>query len=160
MEDNDEEHSAETFETVVTDLAESIVPLNRGQEELPDAQNTATLNYPGPFPCICSNPCYAKFSPQDIEGFRLQYLSLEKNELDIALLAKIACGIHISSETIKSKKGAQSERKASRTDYAHHGHKICRSFFKYLHCIGQDKLNALIKHYKANGVESRTHKNS
>lgn len=57
-----------------------------------------------------------------------------------------------------NKKKQQIERKAQRTDYHYHGYRICRDVFKYLHGIGQDKLNALIKHYKASGVEARVHK--
>ena len=78
----------------------------------------------------------------------------------MVLLSKIACGIHLDATTRNTKHSQQSERKSSRTDYLHHGHKICHDFFLYLHGIGKDKLTALLKHYKAQGVQAVIHKNS
>ena len=46
-----------------------------------------------------------------------------------------------------------------RTDFYHHGHRTCRETFKFMHSIGQDKLNALVKHYKQNGITPRLHGN-
>ena len=50
----------------------------------------------------------------------------------------------------------QKERKAQRTDFYHHSFRICRDVFKYIHAFSQDKLTALIAHYKS--VEARVHR--
>ncbi|GFR74827.1 hypothetical protein ElyMa_000439300 [Elysia marginata] len=111
------------------------------------------------FPCDCkAKPCYLNFGADDIKEIRYQYTSLTDKELDIAILSKIACGIHLDPTTRKSRKPVQTERKASRTDYLLHGHRICRPFFLFIHSIGFGKLTTLIKHYKENGVEERIHK--
>ncbi|XP_035246446.1 uncharacterized protein LOC118212563 [Anguilla anguilla] len=66
--------------------------------------------------------------------------------------------MHLSDTISRSRKREQTQRLAHRTDYYYHGHRICRDVFKYLHGVGQDKLNALMKHCKAAGVEARVHK--
>ena len=85
---------------------------------------------------------------------------MTREELDLAVLSKLACGIHLDQFTKKSKQKEQTERRASRTDYFFHGHKICRDFFKFMHSISQDRLTALIQHYKQSGVTPRIHKNA
>lgn len=84
---------------------------------------------------------------------------MSREELDIAILAKLSCGMHLSQLTCRSKQKEQTVRSSQRTDFFHHGLKICRQTFKYMHTVGQDKLNALIKHYKLHGVTPRTHGN-
>ena len=56
--------------------------------------------------------------------------------------------MHLSALTLRSRKKAQTERKAQRTDFCFHGSRICRETFKFIHNISQDKLTNLIKHYK------------
>lgn len=168
-------------------MAESIVPLRRGSSvpqtstqpptssvavetnrqpftvisnHLPSQHETdAPTTVPPTFPCSCKSACFNAFSQEDIDDWKCQYLALDGAELDICILSKISCGMHTEESTRQSKKGGQTNRKRTRTDYFHHGHKICVEFFKYLHSIGKDKLAALQEHYRANGVESRQHKN-
>ena len=116
----------------------------------------------GGFRCSCKhnagNPCYTMFADGEIEAIRCCFLEMTRDELDIAILAKLSCGMHLSDMTSRSRR-AQSERKTQRTDFYHHSKRICRDTFKYVHGIGQDKLNNLIKHYKEHGVIPRTHGN-
>ena len=112
----------------------------------PPATGTAKL------PCNCAvTPCYSVFADTDIKGWMLQYLELEKAELNLVLLGKIAGSIHMDSETCSTKKKSK-ERSKTCIDYHHHGHRICREFFQYLHGIESYRLTALVKHYKTNGV--------
>ncbi|GFN93895.1 hypothetical protein PoB_002040100 [Plakobranchus ocellatus] len=156
------------LDAAVLDLSEKIVPLTRvkvkptlpsnpshsHQLDLPTASSTS-------FPCECKSvPCHESFDPDEIASIRQQYLALTDKELDITILAKISCGIHLDPLTRRSRKKVQTERKASRTDYLLHGHRVCRTFFTYIHNIGQGKLVSLIKHYKACGVEARVHKST
>ena len=87
-------------------------------------------------------------------------MALETFELDLVLLSKIFCGIHLKSSTRWSTKKKQSERKSVRTDYFHHGFKICHVCFSYLHGIGKSRLVALSKYYQVNGIVQRHHANS
>ncbi|KAL2104400.1 hypothetical protein ACEWY4_001268 [Coilia grayii] len=129
---------------------------------LPDPHQ-GDSNDVGSFICTCKyndgQPCSTRFSPEELLMIRCCYLEMSREELDIAILAKLSCGMHLSQLTSRSKKKEQTVRTSQRTDFFHHGLKICRETFKYLHSIGQDKLNALIKHYKQHGVTPRTHGN-
>ena len=151
--------------------AETLPPTQATQEPLPatptggDAAEQPPIQPTTPtvekIPCSCARtPCHGVFKRSDISDWVLQYLELEKAELNLVLLAKISCGIHLDVTTRNTKHSKQSERKSSRTDYLHHGHKICRDFFLYLHSIGKDKLTALLKYYKAQGVQAVVHMNS
>ena len=131
------------------------LPDTAADEDVPDNEEH--------FLCNCKhyngNPCSSMFAPGELSDMRLNYAEMTRDQLDIAVLAKLACGMHLSKETQRSRKRTQTERKAQRTDFFHHGHKICRDTFKYLHGIGQDRLNNLIKHYKENRVTTRQHGN-
>ncbi|KAK3765711.1 hypothetical protein RRG08_026185 [Elysia crispata] len=156
-----EEQNSNTVvnEPVTTDLAEAIVSLLQRPDK-PTKTATTKPDLPPASFCICTdNPCHLKFSPEDIEQCRLQYLALITEQRDIALLAKIEVGIHMESQMRKSKKSQQSIRQASRTDL-HWDINVCRKFFRYLHCAGDDKITDMIKHYKENGVEPRVHGNT
>ncbi|XP_041373710.1 LOW QUALITY PROTEIN: uncharacterized protein LOC121386766 [Gigantopelta aegis] len=116
------------------------------------------------FQCSCKyydgQPCSIQFTVDELQNVRLSFMELTREELDVAILAKLSCGMHLSASTSRSRKKVQTERKAHRTDFYFHGHRICRDTFKYLHNIGQKKLNNLMKHYKENGIQPRAHKNS
>ena len=60
--------------------------------------------------------------------------------------------------TTKTRRGQQQERQVQRTDFYLHGFRICRDLFKHIHTISQDKLTALIAHYKVAGCEARVHR--
>lgn len=112
------------------------------------------------FCCKCKHnngePCCTHFDAQELQSIRLGFLELSRDELDIAILAKLSCGMHLTASTTKSRKKAE----AQRTDFFYHGFKICRDTFRYIHNISQDKLNNLMRHYKEHGVQARVHKNS
>ena len=79
---------------------------------------------------------------------------------DIANLAQLPCSMHLSEQVSHSRKKEGTVRKRQRTEYFYHGHRICRDTFRYIHAIGQDKLNAPMKHYKENGITRRLHGNT
>ncbi|XP_035826079.1 uncharacterized protein LOC106011983 [Aplysia californica] len=99
------------------------------------------------------------FQDEELQELRCHFMSLERAELDMVVLAKISCGIHLSAFTIRPKQKSQTERKASRTDYFHHGQRICRDTFTFIHAISREKLTALIVHYKEHGISPRQHGN-
>ncbi|XP_035270854.1 uncharacterized protein LOC118225889 [Anguilla anguilla] len=145
---NQNEESHPTLEN----LADKIIPPGHGDAgpSVVDCHCCCKLNE--------GKPCHTRFPKEELLDVRLQYLNLSREELDIAILSKLSCGMHLSDTTSRSRKREQTQRLAHRTDYYYHGHRICRDVFKYLHGVGQDKLNALMKHYKAAGVEARVHK--
>ena len=61
--------------------------------------------------------------------------------------------------TRRTWKGQQQERKVQRTDFYLHGFRICRDISRQLHAISQDKLTALIGHYKVADCEAGVHGN-
>lgn len=112
--------------------------------------------------CKCKlyegKPCYLRFDLNKLFEFRLTSIGLSRDILDASILGCIGAGFH-ESTVIKAHKRKSTERKGSRTDYFHGGHRVCRDVFKYLYDIGQEKLNNLIKHYKEEGHGPRMHKN-
>ena len=111
--------------------------------------------------CSCKlndgQPCHIRYVPGELADIQLPYLAVTHDGLDVAVLAKLSCGMHLSSMTRKTRRGQQQERQAQRTDFYLHGFRICRDIFKQLHAISQDKLTALIAH-KVAGVEARVHR--
>lgn len=115
------------------------------------------------FICTCQyndgKPCSTRFLAEELKMIQSTFMEMSREEMDIVILAKLSCGMHLSQLTSCSKKKEQTVRNSQRTDFFHHGMKICRATFKYIHNIGQDKLNALIKHYKQHGITPRRHGN-
>ena len=81
------------------------------------------------------------------------------DDLDTAVLAKLSSGMHLTSMTNESRKKEQKEQNMQRTDFYHHSFRICHDLFTLLHGISQDKLIALVMHYKVAGVEARVQRN-
>ena len=102
--------------------------------------------------------CHTRFSVGELMDTRMHYMSTSKKELDIAVLAKLECGIHLTKMTTR-KKRKPTVRKKHRTDFYHRGFRICNQMFVYLHGFSYKKLKALILQYKTNGVKMRIHKN-
>ena len=151
--DNSDDDAA-TADRPAVFLADEIMPRDRG--DVPETVQDVTIK------CSCKlndgQPCHTRYAPGELADIQLQYLAMTHDELDIAVLAKLSCGMHLSSMTRKTRRGQQQERQAQRTDFYLHGFRICRDIFKKLHAISQDKLTALIAHYKVAGVEARVHR--
>ena len=77
----------------------------------------------------------------------------------MCIMSKIATGIHCSDTTRRSKVKKQKARAFHKTDYFHHGYKICRDMFKKIHGIGETRLNNLMRQYLTIGIEARVHGN-
>ena len=154
-----EEYAEHDRCAVVVDLGQQVMQM---QPSLSDPEKPSDEGLS--FSCQCKlndgSPCFTAFDEADIQRIRDQFSSFTREEFDIAIMAKLECGIHVESVTRKSKNNKQTIRKASKTDYFLHGHRICRDFFKFVHHLGQTKLDSLIKHYKMHGIEQRTHKSS
>ena len=113
-------------------LADVILPLG-GAGDGPETMPDFLVN------CSCKlneeQPCHTRYSSNELADIKLQYRGMTHDELDIAILAKLSCGMHLSSMTTQSCKGQQKERKAQQMDFYHHGFRICRDVFTFLHGI-------------------------
>ena len=95
--------------------------------------------------CQCKyndgNPCKTLFTNEEFEEFRLDYACLDSNDLDMIILGKLSSGLHLSQSTVRSRQ-VQTERKAPRTDYFHHGRQICMHTFCYIHAIRRQRQHS------------------
>ena len=139
-------------------LADEVMPRDRGKGS--DSDNS-DVEIVFKFRCKLNDgqPCHTRYELDELAMIRLQYLPMTHDQLDIAILDKLSCGMHLSSMTRRTRKGEQQERKVQRTDFYLHGFRICRDIIRQLHAISQDKLTALIAHYKVAGCEARIHGN-
>ena len=80
-------------------------------EILPPLPNVMSDEQPVRFQCNChhysGNPCSSMFSSDEFEMIRCCYLEMTREELDIAILAQLSCGMHLS-ERRKKEEGGQS----------------------------------------------------
>ncbi|KAK6167396.1 hypothetical protein SNE40_021432 [Patella caerulea] len=102
-------------------------------------------------------PCFKLFSKDFVYELRMNMSSLSDFEKDLILLGKISCVFRNDPYTQSSKK-KQKERKHPRTEHYVNGIRVCRETFKFLHCISQNKLTAVLKHYKEFGLTPREKK--
>ena len=76
-------------------------------------------------------------------------------EKDLILLGMISTTMNLSEQTTNSKRSSQKKRERPRTTYMFESKIICKETFKFKHYISQNKLTALIKHYKEYGLVPR-----
>ena len=162
------EDSSEAIELFLEQVAASTASNNatakeeatKGKDKEKELKRAKRMIIPPECKCHLNNgqPCHTRFSVGELMDTRMHYMSTSKKELDIAVLAKLECGIHLTKMTTR-KKRKPTERKKHRTDFYHRGYRICNLMFVYLHGFSYKKLKALIIQYKTNGVKTRIHKN-
>lgn len=129
--------------------------MHRGNGDAMETESEFQLNCR--YKLFDGQPCHGRFSVDELADVRMQFLGMTHDELEIAIFAKLSCGMHLSTFTTASCRGQQKVRKSQRTDF--YGFRACHEIFRYIHGIGQDKLTALIAHYKTAGVKARIHLN-
>jgi len=72
----------------------------------------------------------------------------------LILLGKLSCTINVSPMTCSTRQapGSEKVRERVRTAYMIEGKSVCRETFMYLHAISRDRLTALLKWYRNNGL--------
>ena len=106
----------------------------------------------GNFMCSCKlnddQPCSLLFTPVELQDLRVMHQAVNKDELDLAILAHIRAGLHDhdGKMTNRPKKKQQSEKVRFGVDYSHEGFKICRDSFMFIHGIFKDRPTNLISH--------------
>ena len=75
-------------------LADLVMPRGDGDE-----QDVESVSEEITVSCSCKlndgQSCHTRFSSAELADVRLQFLDLTRAELDIAVLAKLSCGIHL-----------------------------------------------------------------
>lgn len=100
-------------------------------------------------------PCYNTLDQDKVTEIRDNMKALTDYERDLILLGILSTGMNQSTMTCSQKRSKQTERQRQRTVYCIEGKRVCRETFKYVHAISQDKLSAVITHYKENGLTPR-----
>ncbi|KAK2191544.1 hypothetical protein NP493_52g05007 [Ridgeia piscesae] len=79
----------------------------------------------------------------------------------LMLLGKLSCGINLSEKTCGTHRSQASlkMRERHRTTYMVEGRHICVNTFKFLHAISTNRLAALQKWYRCNGLQPKEKRN-
>ena len=95
------------FAGAIEHLADVIMP--RGNGDVVETEPQFQLN------CSCKlyngQPCHGRYVIEELADICLQFLGMTHDELDIAILAKLSCGMHLSKMTTGSCRRQQKVRK-------------------------------------------------
>ena len=106
--------------------------------------------------CGCSEQCQLKFSEDHMRAMRNDMASLTSTSLDMVVMGQVSAHTHCG-DTI----GGERWRKRSRPrvhsvgSFYHHGQKICKHTFLFLHCMGKSRYKAIKESYLKHGIQSR-----
>lgn len=107
------------------------------------------------------NPCSSMFSVEHYIVLRAQSALLTRTELDMVILGSIMSTTLDDTHSIKDGRHKDTKRRKVSSNFMHHGHNVCKVTFAFLYGIGiNHRVLAIRKHYKENGMETRTHQNS
>ncbi|XP_041357575.1 uncharacterized protein LOC121374537 [Gigantopelta aegis] len=111
------------------------------------------------FSCNCSRfkqgKCIKQFDVDYTQRLRMNIAALTNGEKDIYMMGKISCSVNMSKMTECSKRKSQEERKRFRTAFFIDKKVVCRNAFKFMHCIGNSRLNDLIHRYAEGDIGVR-----
>ena len=103
--------------------------------------------------------CSLQFSLEHFATMRGHAAELSWNELNMAVMGQVMAQTHCDLETLNSSKyrHANKEREKSRTVFYHHGYKVCKATFLFLHGIGDFRFRAIKASYLTHGLVPRVH---
>ncbi|XP_064628788.1 uncharacterized protein LOC135488216 isoform X2 [Lineus longissimus] len=106
------------------------------------------------FDCKC-NPfkegnCIRQFSTDHIQTLRMNMSAATAGEKEMYIIGKISCTMNLSKQT---KRKSQKDRTRYRTTWMIENKVVCRNAFRFMHCIGNDRLKKLTAAYAADEVE-------
>ena len=82
--------------------------------------------------CKCKwndgEPCYTRYSREDLEFYRLQNLEMSREELDISILSKLWTTATFTQLTTRSKQKHPCTRRTQKTCYMFANFRICRYY--------------------------------
>lgn len=103
--------------------------------------------------------CSKQFSRDHYATMRGHAAELSWGELNMTVMGQIMALTACDSRPLNCTKHrhAEKERERSHTTYYHHGHKVCKRTFLFLHAIGDFRLKAIKNNYLAHGLVPRVH---
>ena len=110
------------------------------------------------YSCSCQQdngkPCHLIFSNEDRIKRRLDVANMMPRDQILILLWKLSCTINVSPMTCSTRQAPGSEKVRERVRRACmiEGKSVCRETFMYLHATSRDRLTALLKWYRNNGL--------
>ena len=115
--------------------------------------------------CGCTlnegNPCSNNFTEQYYNLYRMDCATLTKCELDMLIKGHLESHIgdsHLTSNALNHRHFPEERQLVSMT-FHHHGIRICRKTYMFLHTIGKKRYNNLKASVKTDGVLPRQHGN-
>lgn len=113
------------------------------------------------FCCGCTRvkggPCSLQFSKEHYKTTRASAAELSWNELNMAVMGQVMALTDSDPMTSSTSRHTPAERQKTITRFHHHGHRICRTTFLFLHNMGESRLKALKARYLSEGLVPRVH---
>ena len=106
-------------------------------------------------------PCSAYFSGAEVTTYRYDIAELDKNELDMAVLAQLHAGMNSGDSLLTNTRGSTRPETRQRVTYTYmfKGRHVCREMFCFLHNISRTRLYNLTEHLITTGFKPRVHGN-
>ena len=97
--------------------------------------------------CGCKGSCSALFSREHYTTMRADASALTWGELNMVVMGEVMA-LTVTGSRNKT------------TLFYHHGHRVCRKTFLFLHGLGKRKFELIKAHYLSSGLMSRVHGNT
>ena len=105
--------------------------------------------------------CSERFDACYVLDFRDQCQELAKAEIDMALLGQLSAFTFGEEKTVRAttKRHPSEGRQHAYLCFQHHGYRVCRKTFTFLHSISVKRLRNLKASLLSNGLTPRCHCN-
>lgn len=135
----------------------SLEPRSIDQEEMRKVEEFCTHG------CGCrvlkDGPCSLQFSKEHYKLMRANMAELSWNDQNMTVMGQVMALTHCDPVTTNSTmyRHAPSERQKTTTVFHHHGHRVCRTTFLFLHGMGEYRFKAIKSRYLSEGLVPRVH---
>ena len=108
---------------------------------------------------VNSSPCSTQFTIEHFREMRGNAAELSWSEQNMGVMSQIMAFTFCDSTPLNSSKHRhkQKTRERNSTSFHHHGLRVCRKTFLFLHKIGKARLQDLRSSYLSNGLVPRLH---
>lgn len=110
--------------------------------------------------CGCSKKCSSYFSGDHVRDMRDQCSSLSHTELDMAVLGQLTALTNTDDNVVTESRHKERVRQRIHRTFYHAGKIVCIKTFRFLHAIGETRLDNLTKSLRQNGLTPRIHGNT
>ena len=109
-----------------------------------------------------NTPCCKQFSTDHYQELRCWCSEMTRAEKDMVIKAQVMALTDTSTSTrhYLEHRHSQQDRQKERASYLHHGKRVCRPTFLFLHGIGKSAFKAIKKNYQEDGLVPRVHGNT